>query len=372
VAGPPGAPPASAAPAVLWRLAAADVAPFRNTKVGSNVTAGSREALPRGVYLHGWKPDTTAEYFCATVDGAPALGWSHVAGPTSAQIGVEVEGASYTLDLDLTEGHTYTHRVTYKTTGGAHGSTYAQTRGTFQEINGGRADLPDTGGQWKTVEVTWTRGDTPVRILVDNYSPTPSAVLYVREVALLAGGGQSSAASQPAAPQRAEGATVFAVATTGVGQFRATFADGNADVNLGALLPPGLWAHCWKKTSVAEFRGEVAAGSAAVGVTNLNDDLSSQLLFQVEGTGPVLRPGQEYAAKVEYRTTNDAHGTLSIRDPAYQPIATAELPGTGGEWKTATVTFRRTDQRVDAMVENKTVGEGNTLYVRKFEVVELK
>ena len=37
-----------------------------------------------------------------------------------------------------------------------------------------------------------------------------------------------------------------------------------------------------------------------------------------------------------------------------------------------TVTFRRGEQKLDVMVDNKTVGEGNTLFVRKFEVIELK
>jgi hypothetical protein len=48
------------------------------------------------------------------------------------------------------------------------------------------------------------------------------------------------------------------------------------------------------------------------------------------------------------------------------------LPGTGGQWRTVEVTFRRPpDGKLDAILDNTTVGEGNTLYFRALEIFEV-
>ena len=128
------------------------------------------------------------------------------------------------------------------------------------------------------------------------------------------------------------------------------------------------------KEAVGEFRAEVVDGRTVLGLTNLNDARSARLTFDlVQAPAPSLRPGQEYKVVVEYRAVNDASAVLSVRDRADVPRVKVSLDGTGGEWRTAELVFRRSaDAPTAAVVENTAVGEGNTLSVRRFEVVELK
>jgi tRNA A-37 threonylcarbamoyl transferase component Bud32 len=381
-AGAPGAaPPAAAGPAAgdreVFRLAAADVAPFRNTKTGSEVTRGVKETLPKGVYFFGYKTSTVAEYWNEPTDGGKAFGWAHQSGDASGQIGFELEGGDTAMNLPLVEGRKYRLRVTYRAVGGAAGAAYVQTTGTYQPIPGDcRVDLPGTNGDWRTAEVVWTKPAGKVRMLVDNFAGGPAAVMSVREVTLSeVGAAPAATIAPPPASNFADGATLFALDLPAGKPFRYTIADGKADgADPGAVFPAGVSGHCWKKGSVAEFRGVPANGRLAVGVTNLNDDVSSQLQLQLEGgLGLKLQPNREYKVRVEYRTENDAAGAVTVRDPAFAPLGRAELPATGGEWKTAELTFRRpADRAADAVVENTAVGEGNTLYVRGFELIERK
>ena len=111
-------------------------------------------------------------------------------------------------------------------------------------------------------------------------------------------------------------------------------------------------------------------GRTVLGLTNLTDARSARLTFDLASS---LRPGQEYKVVVEYRAVNDASAVLSVRDRADVPRVKVSLDGTGGEWRTAELVFRRSaDAPTAAVVENTAVGEGNTLSVRRFEVVELK
>src|SRR5262249_29613943 len=142
-------------------------------------------------------------------------------------------------------------------------------------------------------------------------------------------------------------------------------------------VPGGVYMFCWKKESVAEFRGVVADGRGAIGVTNLNDERSSQIVFQFDdGLGVPLRPGREYRLRLEYRTTNEAEGKLYVRNPRggdFPSIAEGDLSGTGGQWRAIEVTFRRpADGKLDAILDNTTVGEGNTLYFRSLEIFEVE
>jgi hypothetical protein len=134
--------------------------------------------------------------------------------------------------------------------------------------------------------------------------------------------------------------------------------------------------HCWKKESVAEFRGEPDGGRPWIGVTNLNDELSSQILFQFDdGLSIPLISGKRYRLQLEYRTTGEAEGKLHIRNPKngeFTVFAEAKLDRTEGKWKSLEITFRRpVGGKVDVCITNFAVGEGSLLAVRAVEVFEI-
>ncbi len=361
----PKVPPPAAAPGTLvFRLDPAAVKPFRNRKQGGRQVSGDRDVMPPGTYAHGWKADTLAEYAREDVDGAPALALTHLGGSSSAQIGVELERPGGGGVANLVADREYVVRVTYRTDGTASGRSYVQTHGDYSQV--AAAELPNTGGAWRAVEYKFTKPDRAVRLLIDHQGAGEGNTLYVREVVVAEPGGPAATAGEPTLT---DGPPAFRLDLSGIAPFRVTIADRAPNGDLPQ--PPGVLLHCWKKESVAEFRGAAEPGGFVLGVTNLNDDLSSQILFQLAGA-PVDRD-REYVARVQYRTANDARGEMAIRGPNYAAFARADLPPTDGRWRTVEVRFRRpAAPELDAVVENKSVGEGNTLSVRKFEVLPVK
>src|SRR5262249_40990117 len=145
--------------------------------------------------------------------------------------------------------------------------------------------------------------------------------------------------------------------------------------NWRAFVPTGIYIHCWKSESVSEFRGDVDAGRGWLGVMNRNDTVSSQIVFELkEEINPPPVPGKWYGVQLQYRTVNDAEGQILVRNRKngdFPSIAETRLDRTDGKWKTVELTFRcPVGGKLDVCVENTTVGEGNTLYVRALEVFE--
>jgi tRNA A-37 threonylcarbamoyl transferase component Bud32 len=181
----------------------------------------------------------------------------------------------------------------------------------------------------------------------------------------------------PVAPAARADKLIPAFDFSGVQAFKFNYEDGIAgEPNWRSLVPNGVYLHCWKRESVAEFRSEADAGRAWIGVTNLNSDVSSQVLFQLdEGLNLSLVPGKRYRVRLEYRTAKDADGWAYIRNPKdedFSSVAEARLDRTEGTWKTVEMTFRRpTDGKLDVCIVNNAVGEGNTLAVRLVELFEI-
>jgi serine/threonine protein kinase len=177
--------------------------------------------------------------------------------------------------------------------------------------------------------------------------------------------------TKPAPVQDAQ--RVYALDFAKVTPFTFTFQDGrHGDPNWQSKMPVGLYPHCWKKESVSVFRGEVFDGRPALGITNLNDDVSSQILVQFDAG--LFRSGGEYRVRMEYRTLNDAEGRVYVRtlnngeSPSITDIA---LSGTSGQWRWGETTFRRpAEGGIDLCIVNNSVGEGNTLYFRRLEVFD--
>ena len=66
-------------------------------------------------------------------------------------------------------------------------------------------------------------------------------------------------------------------------------------------------------------------------------------------------------------------GRLVLVPRDYPSIAEGPLAATGGLWRAVEVTFRRpADGKIDAILDNTTVGEGNALYFRSLEIFEVE
>lgn len=142
--------------------------------------------------------------------------------------------------------------------------------------------------------------------------------------------------------------------------------------NIAPKLPAGCSVECWKATSVAEFRIEEIEGKTGMGITNLNNDNTAQILVPNLGN---LVAKENYRARVEYFTTNDAIGKMKVRivGGEYPTVNGIDLTNTQGKWKTASFDFvPPSGSPLDLRISNTIIGEGNRLTVRKIEILESK
>jgi tRNA A-37 threonylcarbamoyl transferase component Bud32 len=369
---------------ILFTLDATDLPVFKNTKRGRAITAGDPDPRVPGVYFGGWKNETVSVWSCGPVAGSKALAYANANGVQSAQIGIDLEGGTGG-GLKFEPGQRLRLRVEYRTAGRGIGRAYFQNHEDWKVPDD--AALPNSNGAWNTVDVVTTRGDKPLRCLVDADESGTENVLFIRSVKVLdAGRGPPPASTPatsptpPAAPDLskwAEGSVVYALDVAKVPEFRVVKERFTRTSGEAEKLPTGIGCHAWKENAVGEFRREKPDGVPALGVTNLNDEKSGQFFFQLEGDMKLpLQPGKAYRVKIGYMTKNDATGVSYVQvTPGYKPVATAPLPGTGGQWKTATASFLRPpaedNVQVRMVIDNTSVGEGNTLWVRSLEIVEL-
>jgi hypothetical protein len=229
--------------------------------------------------------------------------------------------------------------------------------------------LTTTNGDWVTLTIPYKNGNTDkIQLEFHHYGPLGNGnELFLREVELI----------DTQNPGTTQGRNIFSLDLSAVTPFNFTYQDGKpSEPDWRSKVPNGIYLQCWKKESVSLFRAEEIEGRVAMGVTNLNDDISSQMLLQFDdGLNVPLVAGKEYRVRLEYRTTNDADGRMFVRNPKggdYSSIAEAPLSGTNGQWRWVETTFRRpVDGKIDICIVNNSVGEGNTLYFRGFEVIEV-
>ena len=360
----------------LFRLDPADLAAFQHRVRNRARLSGTDASFPAGVGTFAWKPETEAEFANEPVDGRPALRLTNLSGPVSAQLMLNMEMPENGMGLTLTPDTRYELRGEYKTSGGAVGRTYTQGADYKETFDG--VALPDTGGEWRAFTYSFTRGAVPLRLLIDLDAVGAAKSLYLRAIELVPATGDAAPPAAPppppAAAPMAVGAKVSALDLSALPTFKGQIADGQYAGEYQRFHPGVSWG-CYKKTSVAEFRGEPTDAGPALGVTNLNDPVSSQVYVPLDSApgSPGLKADQRYVLRVEYRTTNDAAGELQIRRPDFKAIAQSPLPATGGGWKWAEVSFTRPDGvKLEALLNNKAVGEGNTLWLRAAELFEAK
>ena len=364
----------------LFQLDPASVGSFRQRMQDRRTVDGAGASFPTGTGPYPWRNETLAEFVGGPAGGRPAVALTNLEGPESAQFMLNMEQRDNGMGLVLAPGKSYELRLDYRTVGGAGAKVYTQTT----EFKGAGADLmlPGTNGEWRAAVYPFVRGSEPLRALIDLQGTGPGKTLYLGAITIVeaaAPGTPVATVAPPSKPVAAPppppvGAKVFALDLSGLPAFRGRFADGRAGDGVPTGIP-GLGWYCWKKESAAEFRGEPTDAGPALGMTNLNDDSSAQFNLPLdEAPGDVsLKAGQRYVLRVQYRTTNDAAGNIQVRTLDYQTVGRADLPATGGGWRWADLPFGRGDgQKLHAILENGSVGEGNTLWLRAAEVHEAR
>jgi eukaryotic-like serine/threonine-protein kinase len=381
-------PDATPADRVAFKLDAADMPAFRNTKTGRTKNTGDDDPAVPGVYFGGWKPETPNEWSCGPVADGKALSVVNADAPVSAQIGIQLESGAA---QPFVPGQVLRAVVTYRTTGTGSGRTYFQT--STDRTVPASANLPRSVGKWNAVEMVYVRGSEPLRLLVDSSAIGKGNALLVRSVTVAAVGAprpELLSAAAPVQPQPApkqvpkvegpaawaEGKSLYTLDVAAVPAFRAQ-KEQSKTVSGEERLPAGVWCQAWKEGAVSEFRRDTFDGAPALGVTNLNDNKSGQFGFSLDdGLGLALETGKAYRLKVSYRTANEATGALSAHvAPGFTPIGSEQLPASASGWKSAAVSFVRPpaadNVKVRVVIDNTSVGEGNTLWVKSVEVVEL-
>ncbi len=291
--------------------------------------------------------------------------------------GVQVHFKCASRLSSLAHGATATVRLSYANDGTDGGAAFVEQRKENEYPKFGMIALAPTGGAWKTIDLTFVRPDdegNDFEVVVRSMGVSGIAAqgtISIRSVEVYDG-------AAPAPTPAFAGRSIFKTNFSNVKPFRFTYQDRQAgDPDAATRVPTGILLHCWKPESVAEFRGEVADGRASIGVANLNDNISAQILFQPDaGLNINFVPGKNYGVRLEYRALNDADGRVDVRNPRandFSTIAGAHLSGTNGGWKTVDVTFQRpVDGGIDICVMNNAVGEGNILSIRSLEVFEIE
>ena len=177
----------------------------------------------------------------------------------------------------------------------------------------------------------------------------------------------------PTAKPEANGKLLYTFDSGTVDPFRGIL-DGSKTVEGSVpFFPKGPLPISWKKGSRAEFRREEHQGRPALVLVNLNEDPelnSAQLGFQLEmELGVALKPGGNYTATVEYATAGSGYGNLCLQSLDYKDLGKSPLPGTGGEWKTVSLAFRRDPKTpVRLTVDSYASGNESALYIGRVRV----
>ncbi len=310
-----------------------------------------------------WRENDQAEFFAEMLDGTMVIGSKNLVEKGSAMLlSPETDGFDGKAHLTL-EYRTDSMAVTKLSL------RFLPTKPTRDKAFD-LVKLDPTNGTWKTATFELDlKGATAGRLEFHNNDTGAGGTLRIRALKLAT----LVSAAKPAPQAAIEGPAVHAVVFDSVPAFRSTFAERKFGGEPVPAFPSGVFVDCWNAASVAEYRAGEVEGRAGLGVTNLNDTLSSQVLVRDLGE---LKAGERYRAKIEYLTKNDAKGKAQLRKPkdGYFSVAATDLAGTGGRWRTATIDFVRPDAEteIDLQITNTTVGEGNTLYIHKVEIVPLR
>ncbi|MCI0702157.1 MAG: hypothetical protein L0241_13825, partial [Planctomycetia bacterium] len=359
--------PEKTAETVIYKLDLSKTKPFVQSNKGRTIENPQPPAdAPSGWNTHSWIADCTHEFIAEKRGEWMALGIRLTTGPNTGRS----EAMLYAGGIGVVPNRDYTLRITYQANGQfADADIRIREEQTKRLRIVGQKRLTTTNGEWATLTVPYKNGNTDkIQLEFHHYGPLGNGnELFLCEVELI---DTQVIVANP-------GRSIFSLDLSTVAPFQFTYQDGApSEPDWRSKVPAGIFLHCWKKESVSLFRAEEFEGRPALGITNLNDDISSQMLIQFDdGLNVPTVAGKEYRVRLEYCTTNEAAGRMVVRNPKggeFGSIAETPLANTNGQWKWVETTFRRpADGKIDVCIINTTVGEGNTLYFRGLEVIEL-
>ena len=366
--------PGSAAGLVLDRLDLTEAKPF-SVRGTSEVTNDPAEDLrlvvrsksgegtwPKGWRGHPWDLSGDSEYGVEMVDGKKAMTVRNHEKNTAMLFSPRMQfpagpiGVKMVWRADASVGRAVV--VKFK-------QTAPTAERAFYII--GEKEFDAATGRWETKEFEANlKGATEGYFEIHYQSVTAPLAIAEFELSTGIAGVPNSVQEAPLAV--GDSLKVFDFATTVPGK-QVLERDGTA--RNFQKLPTDFGAWTYLKDSVAEFRVQSVEDSNAVGATNLNDPISAQLAFNLRGA--VLKDQAKYIIRVSYLTTNDAEGKLFVQtDATYERFKHRVLPSTKGKWVERDLEFTYLSKEgMTAIVENTSIGEGNTLYVRKLEVFAL-
>jgi serine/threonine protein kinase len=292
-------------------------------------------SLPAGVYLNHWLYEGSAEYTVGDYAGSRALGVKQTVGGWGAQYDFECDE----ILTNLNPGERATVRLTYGFEGGENASAFIEAAGSRQRFTG--LDLVVTNGQWKTVDLPFTRPDVSERFKLivrpsnnsDKNGPSEGTV-WVKSVEVF----------DPAVPRKAIwlpqhidfaslSPVTQAIETPGKSVYSRT---------LGTVaLPGGVFINHWNKDVSAEYLVADFAGARALGVRQTVGAHGAQYDFY-EKSLTSLTAGDAVVVRINYAFEGDGTGSASVeRVTPWKNIERIDLPSTGGQWKTLELLFTR-------------------------------
>jgi hypothetical protein len=164
---------------VVFKLDATDLPGFRTTKLGQKKTGGEDMPTIQGVAFGAYKAESESEWVCGPIGDAKAIGFTNLNDVNSTQIAIEMEKQT---GLKFAPGQLIRVRVTYRTTGKGRGNLYCQTYDDWKVSD--RVNLPNSNTEWKTVELLATRGENPLRCLVDTSESGTGNTIYVKSITI--------------------------------------------------------------------------------------------------------------------------------------------------------------------------------------------
>ena len=232
--------------------------------------------------------------------------------------------------------------------------------------------------KWVTVEFPFDRPDDNEKYtLIINpgntiHSDRNKATIWIKSIDIVPLGGAASSNTETILPVDPN-TIIYDLKVGDWKPFRFTSEGSNVTSGTKPNLPNGVSLHCWKPKSVAQFVGADSGDGLTVGLTNLNDETSSQFLAQLEYDLNVkLVTGKRYAVRVDYRTVNEGAGNVTLQSEEYSIVQTTPLEATAGAWQTKDALFTRQEGKPIRIAINSTgIGEGNTLGIRRVTVFEV-
>ncbi len=303
----------------LYAFHAHEIEPFRAVLDVARAVEGKVAPFPKGLAPISWKEGSRGEFILGDYRGKKALALANLGDDpelNSVQLGFQLETD---LGIPLVTNVRYVVAVEYATKGSGSGALCLQT---LEYKNLGREQLPNTGGEWKTVQLQFERAPkTPIRITVDSYAYGAANGLVFGNLIVRS---HDTKARTPT-PSPNTGVSLSKLDWTGAKPVtirKRTLDDKtNSTIKIDTLIssdgdgkfPTGwnLWP--WSPETLAEAVVDKSQGDWAIGVRNVEGPAKAMLftpMFASE-TGycrlrcEVLYNGKKYGAQIRVCPEND-------------------------------------------------------------------